>query len=208
MRDTGGAIDWYRTHEVFPESLGFDPDGMCLRICRTARDLPPVFPSAVAAQEATPEEYRVHRVRDLRRGMVLYFDDPADANPFGHIVTMVGSVVGADPDSLRDILVRTNSVVANEIVVVRADYFPKHWGDQFQFGATWLNGQAFPDFVKPEPRPKPGPAIGKNPTNLNDAVEALQKAIRHHKSQGHVRLVNALRRDLKSLRETIDRFNG
>jgi hypothetical protein len=72
--------------------------------------------------------------------MDLYFDDPHDSNPFGHIVTMIGRVKGYDPDSLDDVLVRTNSVVSGRVVVVRASYFKAHWGDAFQFGAFWLNG--------------------------------------------------------------------
>jgi hypothetical protein len=83
-------------------------------------------------------------VRDLRKGMFLYFDDERDSNRAGHIVGMIGRVPGFDPDDLHDVLVETNSVKANEVVVVRGDYFTEHWGDPFQFGATELNDVAFP----------------------------------------------------------------
>jgi hypothetical protein len=139
MRNTQDTIEWYRTHEN-TDQIGFNPDGMCLKVCRTARDIGSMFLSAKQAQDATPAEHRVQNVANLRRGMVLYFDDPNDSNPFGHIVTMIGRVKDAERNSLNDILVRTNSVQSGRVVVVRASYFQQHWGDEFRFGATWLNG--------------------------------------------------------------------
>jgi hypothetical protein len=139
MRNTQDTIEWYRTHETAAQ-IGFEPSGMCLKICRTARDIGSMFLSAKQAQDATPAEHRVHNVANLRRGMVLYFDDPNDSNKFGHIVTMIGRVKNPDRSDLNDILVRTNSVQDGRVVVVRASYFKEHWGDPFQFGATWLNG--------------------------------------------------------------------
>lgn len=133
------TMEWYKTHQSTSQ-IGFDPDGMCLKVCRTARNIPSRYLSAKQAQDATPAEHRHTKVADLRKGMVLYFDDPRDSNRFGHIVTQIGRVKGFDPNDLDDILVETNSVKANELVVVRASYFKKHWGDDFQFGATWLNG--------------------------------------------------------------------
>lgn len=139
MRDWKETLEWYRGHQT-AQDLGFHPDGMCLKICRTARGLPAMYPSAVVSQNATPQAHRVHKVADLRRGMVGYFDDPNDSNQFGHIATMIGRVKGADLDSLHDTLWETNSVVSGQVVVVRGDYFAQHWGDRFVFGATWLNG--------------------------------------------------------------------
>lgn len=139
MRNFQETIDWYKTHRT-AKQIGFDPDGMCLKVCRVARGIGPKYGTAKEAQDATPEKYRVRSIRALRRGMVLYFDDPKDSNKAGHIVTMIGRVKGGNPDNLHDILVVTNSVKKDELVVVRASYFKEHWGDQFQFGATWLNG--------------------------------------------------------------------
>lgn len=140
MRDWQETLGWYAKHDNASE-IGFNPDGMCLKICRTARGIGSRYGSAKAAQDATPKQYRVYNVRDLRKTMILFFDDPHDSNKAGHIVTMIGRVRGGDPDSLHDILVETNSVVKGKLVVVRGDYFQQHWGDPFQFGATWLNGQ-------------------------------------------------------------------
>jgi len=194
MRNTDGAISWYKGHET-KSQLGFDPDGMCLRICRTARGIDPLYPTAVSAQEATPAKYRVTKVRDIRRGMVAYYDDPNDSNPYGHIVTVVGRVKGEDRDSLRSLLVRTNSVKSDQIVVVRGDYFPRYWGDRFQFAATWLNGQPFPDFEEKPP-------LGAAP-NLREAIKSLEDSVAYHKRKGHTGLVKALERDIAEIKQTI-----
>lgn len=150
MRNFKETLNWYKTHQT-TRQIGFNPDGMCLKVCRTARGIGAKYPTAKAAQDATPKEHRVYRVRDLRRGMVLYYDDPRDSNRAGHIVTMIGRVRGYDPDKLSDILVETNSVKRGELVVVRGDYFERFWGDDFKFGATWLNGQKL-DIPKPTSR--------------------------------------------------------
>lgn len=139
MRDYKETIEWYKNHRT-ARLIGFDPDGMCQKVCRTARLIGSRDASAKDAMDSTPLKHRITRVRDLRRGMVLFYDDPNDSNRFAHVVTMIGRVPGFDPDSLHDVLVETNSVKSGELVVVRGDYFIEHWGDPFQFGATILNG--------------------------------------------------------------------
>lgn len=140
MHDYQETLEWYRENQT-ARDIGFNPDGMCLKICRTARDIGPKYLTAKQSQDAVPPQHRVHKVRDLRKGMNLYFDDPNDSNKAGHIVTQIGRVKGFDVDDLNDVLVETNSVVSGQLVIVRATYFTKHWGDPFQFGSTWLNGQ-------------------------------------------------------------------
>lgn len=174
MKPFRDVMEWYRNHQTASQ-LGFDPDGMCLKICRTAAGKAAVYPSALEAQRNTPEAHRVRKVRDLRKGMVLYYDHPSDSNPYGHIVTMIGRVKGADPDSLRDVLVETNDVKANEVVVVRGDYFPQHWGDPFVFGATWLNGSEI-DYSG-RTKSKPPPLDSRGP-RVDEAIENLKKAER------------------------------
>jgi hypothetical protein len=139
VRNWRETLDWYKANNT-TQQIGFNPDGMCLKVCRTARNIPARYLTAKQAQDATPKEHRVRKIEDLRKGMVLYFDDPKDSNRSGHIVTQIGRVKGFNPKSLDDILVETNSVLSGRVVVVRASYFRKHWGDKFQFGATWLNG--------------------------------------------------------------------
>lgn len=133
------ALNWYRNHTT-ESAIGFDPDRACLKICRTARNVPAKYLTAKECQDAVPEANRVYAVRDLRRGMVAFFDNPGDSNVAGHIVTIIGRVKGFDPDSLHDVLCVTNSVQSGHLTVVRADYFEEHWGDPFKFGATWING--------------------------------------------------------------------
>lgn len=136
------ALFWYRGNQNTSQ-IGFDPDGMCLKVCRTARNIPAKYLTAKEAQDATPTSKRVTNVRDLRTGMILFFDDPRDSNRSGHIVTLVGRARGVNPDSLDSLLTETNSVKMDELVVVRGSYFTKHWGDSFKFGAAHLNGVDF-----------------------------------------------------------------
>lgn len=139
MRNLAQTLEWYDTHRT-SQQIGFSVDKQCLNVCHTARGLPAKYPSAKAAQDATPKEHRFYEVSQLRKGMVLFYDDPNDSNPFGHVVTMVGRVRGADMNDIHDVLVVTNAVQHDQLTIVRGDYFPQHWGDAFQFGADWLNG--------------------------------------------------------------------
>lgn len=132
-------LQWYRTHQTTSQ-IGFNPDGMCLKVCRTSRGVGPKYLTAKQCQDAVPAEHRFTRVRDLRKGMKLFFDRVGDSNTAGHIVTMIGRVKGFDWDDLNDVLVETNSVKSGELVVVRATYFIEHWGDPFVFGSDWING--------------------------------------------------------------------
>jgi hypothetical protein len=213
MHDVPEVIDWYKTHEVYPGQLTFDPDGMCLAITRTARDIGPRYPSALSAQLNTPVKYRVTKIEDIRMGMVGFSDDPNDSNPFGHVYTFVGRLRGVDPSTLDSLLVRTNSVISNQIVVVKATYFKEHWGDDFQFAATWLNGeeligpwQGKQSEPKPEPKPekvRTFPRLESAIDNMAEGINDLQKAIKAHKKD---RYVTALTRDLEVLTRAHDRL--
>lgn len=204
MRDWQETMGWYASHDDARE-IGFNPDGMCLKVCRTGRAIGSRYSTAKIAQDNTPKQYRVYKVRDLRRGMVLYFDDPNDSNKAGHIVTMIGRVRGGDPDSLHDVLVKTNSVVKGKLVTVRADYFKEHWGDDFQFGATWLNGQEL-DIPSGNTRVKQFKAGGPqwDVKLLRDAV-----ANGRHDVEPQLKQIEALVKDLpddKGNNSRVDRF--
>jgi hypothetical protein len=201
MRSTPATIDWYRNNEVWPGEIGFDPDGMCMKICRTARGAPSRYPSALASQQATPLKYRVHKIIDIRAGMLGYFDDPHDSNPFGHVVTWVGRLPNTDHSKLSSLLCRTNAVKTNQIVVVRGDYFQQHWGDEFQFAGTWISGAPITEFNK-EPAPKPKKKESKH-HNIQHAIADLQDAERWNRKHGHKRIANALERDIASLRKKV-----
>lgn len=154
-------LEWYKTH-TDTKQIGFNPDGMCLKLCRTSRGIEAKYRTAKEAQDATPKEHRFTKVRDLRRGMKLFFDDPNDSNTAGHIVTMVGRLKGHPVDQLDGILVATNSVVSGKIVVVRASYFGQYWGDSFQFGTDYLNGVEFDYFSKPVPPQRDESSVVRN----------------------------------------------
>lgn len=140
VRDFRETLSWYATHRMDP---GFDPDNMCLKICRTARNIPAKHLTAKEAQDNTPEQFRTYAIEDLRQGMVVFFDDPTDSNRAGHIVTVAGRRRGVPRKELGSLVLETNSVVSDQIVRVAGDYFAEHWGDDFQFGANFLNGVEF-----------------------------------------------------------------
>lgn len=202
MRDTEGTIEWYRRNHDNPP---FYPNGMCLKICRYARDIGAMYPSAVTAQNATPERYRVRDLSKITRGMVAYFDDPNDGNPYGHIVTVAGWIKGSNKDSLADLMTWTNSVVSGKITLARASFYPNYWGDRFTFAATWLNGQ---ELDLPEKRVKPKPKPKDRLPRIKEAIEEIEKGLAHHRKHDNKRLVKAFTRDLKELKQTYDKFGG
>lgn len=206
MRDTRETLQWYRDHETTGQ-LGYNPDGMCLKICREARGLPSRYPSALAAQLATPAKHRIRQVSEITRGMVVFYDDPKDSNPYGHIVTVVGRVKGANRSELSSLLVRTNSVRSGRVVVVRGNYFPVRWGDEFQFAATWLNGYEL-DLEHPAGGKRVDrPPLTKKAPRLREAIKELEASREYHEKKGHDRLVRALSRDIQAIRQTIRDFS-
>lgn len=205
QRTTEQMIAWYRSHETTSQ-IGFNPDGMCLKVCRYARNIGSMFPTAVSSQHATPAEHRVHKVEDIRKGMVIYFDDTSDGNPFGHIATVMGRRDGIDRGSLASLITRTNSVKSGRVVPVAADYYQRFWGDEFQFAATWLNGVVLDMPDKPRPQPPTLPSEGKK--RLHRVVDILDEMIDNHRSLGHERIVRALRRDKRAIRQTLERWGG
>lgn len=183
MRDWKGDLAWYRAHQT-TEQIGFNPDNMCLKVCRTSRDVASKYLTAKQCQDAVPKKNRFHKVRDWRKGMKLFVDNPNDANVAGHVVTIVGRVKGFDWDNPNDVLVESNSVKAGELVVVRATYFTEHWDDQIQFAANWINGVEL-DYAgqkKAEAPSKPKPAEAPRVQNFRESgnewnVNILDRAV-------------------------------
>lgn len=166
---------------------------LCLKLQRQARGLPAVYPSAIAAQLATPLTERVHRREDLRRGMVAYSDDPRDANVFGHIYF----IAGRDRDGR--ILTWSNDLRrSGGVDIVPLDAYENFWGDTFQFGATWLNGYDFSEFDKP-----PVETRGKLGDNYRAAMEDVAELERKHRKRGHTILADKLARDLEVMKKRL-----
>lgn len=162
---TSGASQWYQ---------------QCLRLTRTARNIDALYPTAISAQHATPEKYRVYRKINVKRGMVAFFDDPNDSNPFGHVAT----VQGRHPDG--SLYCWSNDIIPGKVSLVPLNFFPAHWGDNFQFAATWLNGVVLD---------MPGDTVVKTAAmpNLDDAIASLTLVIQNNPDDD--RLVQAMRRD-------------
>lgn len=199
MRTTEQTLAWYRS--VDPKNPPFKLAGMCLKICRSARAIPARYPTALSAMLATPREDRVYDPYKIVRGMVMYFDDPADSNTAGHIVT----VAGRQDD--RMILTWTNDAeYSGSLNVVRASFFPRYWGDTFQFAATSLNGfdLDLPEIGQKAKQKKPLGKKGKQ--RIKDMIDELEGMIERHEKQGHDRIVKALRRDVKELKQTLERM--
>lgn len=166
---------------------------LCLKLQREARGLPAVFPSALSAALATPKAERVTNIKDLRRGMVAYSDDPRDSNVFAHVYY----IAGWHDDRL---LTWTNDAIrTGGVDVVPIDFYQKEWGDRFMFGATWLNGFDFSDFNAP-----PVETRGKLGDNYRHAIEDIEKVLRYHKDAGHVLLANKLQKDLDKMNKRLE----
>jgi len=194
MRNTTDTLAWLKKQHTSGSSSW---RALCLSLARQARGLPGVYPSALAAQHATPREHRVYDLDKVKRGMVAYFDDPSDGNPYGHITTVIGR------NKAGELLHWTNDASGpGRVSVVRHSFFPNYWGDKFQFAATWLNGY---ELDLPDGKKKPEKKPEKRP-NLDHAIEDIKKAIAAAKKDDSRRLVKALERDLRELQQTKKRF--
>lgn len=172
---------------------------LCLKLQRTARGIPAMFPTALAAANGTPRDHRFYELDQVTRGMVAYFDDPRDSNPYGHITC----VAGRDEDG--ELLHWTNDASGRgRVSLVRHSFFRQYWGDQFSFAADWLNGQDLP-LPQKKVKPAPKPSLG---VNLQNAIESIDKAIAYHKRENHPVLVKALQRDRRELVETRNKYGA
>lgn len=194
MRDTAETMAFLRGQA---KSGSTSWGNLCLKLQRMARGLPAVYPSALAAQEATPKDKRIRELSKIKRGMVCYFDDPNDSNPYGHIT----AVAGVDKQT-GELLHWTNDAKGyGTVALVRHSFFQTYWGDSFQFASTWLNGYDLD-------LPKPKPPLAGGARNIHAAIKDLEKAAAVHRRKGHGRLVRALERDIARLKEILQRFGG
>lgn len=179
---------------------------LCLSLARQAAGLPAVYPSARAAMEATPSTYR-RTLAQAERGMVAYFADPTDGNPYDHIVTVAGWAQG--PRTLDNLLVWSNDAArSGGVDLVRASFFPSRWGDPFAFATPWLNGYLLPGFgagSAPEEPAKPDPNRPTLGANYAAAIEDVTRALRRHRKAGHLQLAARLERDLERMHRLYDR---
>ena len=182
-QDSSNTTKWYR---------------MCLKLQRTARGLPAVYPTAASAQVATPQSERVG-LTGLKPGMIAY---TKGSNPAGHIVLVEGWKAGLKNAS--NLMVWSNDVGSDGkgVAAVPLQQILGGWRHSFQFGATWLNGYDFSEFNKP--------AVSVHGTlgkNVEHAIEDLRKAVAFHKKGGNKDLVAILERDLKMIEATYAKHN-
>lgn len=196
MRDTKDTMAFLRKQRTTNSTSW---KGLCLALQRTARGLQPVYPSALSAQNATPSQHRYYDLKDVRRGMVAFFDDPSDSNPYGHITGVAGRAEDGE------LLHWTNDASGpGRVSLVRHSFFEKYWGDEFQFAADWLNGYELDMPERPVKPPKP--SFGGD--SLREAIKIINMAIVFHKSRNHPTIVKALERDRAELQQTLKKFGG
>lgn len=178
--------------------------GHCLVLQRTARGIPPMFPTALSAAHGTPPDERVYKISNLKRGMVAYSDSPVDDNPFGHIYYIAGWKRDSDHTNPDNCFTWSNDVVsghAGAVGLVRLSFYLQNWNVPFQFGATWLNGYDFAEF---NAKPKPPANLG---ATYDTAIKSVEKAISFHKSHQHPRIVDALLDDLERMKRKARKFS-
>lgn len=198
QRNTPEALAWLKhQHDINSHAWG----GLCLKLQRSARNLPGVFPSAFAAQMGTPMSDRVYDLNKLVSGMVVFIDDPHDSNRFGHIA---GLRTRQKVDG--DWLTWTNDALNEHggVNCVDIDWFKANWGDSFQFGARSLNGfdLLLPKPVvthKPSKHPEP-PHKTATPDNFDYAIHRMQKARKFHVDHEHPRYVKAIDKAIHQLK--------
>lgn len=165
---------------------------MCLKLQRTARGIPAIYPTAASAQVATPKDERVS-LTGLKQGMVFY---TKGSNPAGHIGLVDGWKTG--PKNADNLLVWSNDMAADGkgVALVPLSRILRNWNHDFQFGATWLNGWDFSEFNKPAK-----PVRGSLGVNYEHAIEDLTKSLHFHKRADHTELVKVLERDLELIKK-------
>jgi len=176
---------------------------LCLRLAREARGINSLYPSALVAQQETPQNRRIGW-NDIRKGHIAYFDDPTDGNSFGHIATCAGRT-----DDGRH-LWWTNDAKRSGGVDIVADpspdtsWFAAHWGDKFVFGSDWVNGVRFQvgggdgnGDGPPDPPPEP-PEVNEL---VRMAVRGLRKAATNAENNNRPKRAAALQKDIERLKK-------
>lgn len=180
---------------------------LCLALAHDAPGIPALAPSAHAAAVATPTEHRVTRVRDLRRGMLVYWANFHDDNPADHVTTMVGWRTPEPTDNVEDTLHWTNDMVrTGGVDLVRGSAFPDHWRAPFWMGATVVNGFYLPGYEPKAPTPPPAHQPAHIGEQLDIAISAVRRSLRYHRAHEHPNRVAALARDLQELKQTRAKF--
>lgn len=165
--------------------------GLCMKLAREARGFTfGIYPSALSCMLATPQKYRVLDPKKVKVGMVGFFADWDDTNPFEHIATCVG----IDKDGLP---IWGGNVADGLVRFVDHNFFERNWGDKFQFAATSLGTHVMEDM---QPKPKPEREKAKR---LKKTIRELVKIEKAQRKQGRNRIANRIAADIADLRKTL-----
>lgn len=201
QRNTHEALAWLKADRA---SGNRSWHAKCLIRVRSARNIPALYPSAFAAQHATPMSERIYDITKVTQGMIGFADDPNDGNPYGHVFTFIGRNKAGTP------IVDTNDALIDGAgCVVEYDWFKPHWGDSFQFASTSCNGVSLdlPGAPKPKhPKPKHPNPTGFELVNVQYAIHRLEKSIVWHQKHHDNAVAAALKIDVAHLNNTLNRF--
>ena len=166
--------------------------GLCMKLARSAYGFDTgIYPSALACMVATPKKYRVTALKDVKVGMLGFFVDPDDDNPFEHIAACVGH-------NKEGLPIWGTNLADGSVAFVGHDFFELHWGDKFNFAASSLGTFVIDELQKEE---KPERVKAKR---IRKVIRELVKAQKAQRKQGHVRIADRLAKDIADLRKTLD----
>ena len=191
-RNTAQAIDWLKGQRAG----GHTWPSLCLALTRNARGIPALYPSALAAQTGTPKNHRFPNQAQWRRGMVAYFDNPGDGNPYGHIATL--AYKGKD-----GVWRAWSNVTGGKVALVPITLFTHSWGDPAQFASDHLNGYDLKSLVDRPPTP-----LEQFEKTLRGAVQDLRAEAERQDKRGHAKRADLLRRDIRLLRKNHPKVFG
>jgi hypothetical protein len=167
---------------------------LCMRLAREARGFTyGIYPSALSCMLATPKKYRVTDPKKVKVGMVGFFVDPDDANPFEHIATCVGI-------DKRGLPIWGGNVAGGLVRFVSHEFFERNWGDKFNFAASSLGTHVIPDL---QDTGKPEVQKGKR---LKKIIRELEKVERAQRKLGRNHIANRVAEDIKSLKATLKKI--
>lgn len=167
--------------------------GLCMRLAREARGFDyGIYPSALSCMLATPKKYRVTDQKKVKVGMVGFFVDPDDSNPYEHIATCVGHDKDGDP-------IWGTNLADGSVRFVSHRYFARHWGDHFKFAASSLGTHVIED-LQPKPVER-----GKR---LKKTIRELEKIAKQQRKLGREGIARRLDRDIADLRDTLKRLQA
>lgn len=164
---------------------------LCLKLQRTGRGIPPVYPTALSAALATPKSERIYNMSEWRRGMVGFSYDPRIPGTAGHIFFVVGRLDG------RLITATNDAKEPGAVDYVDVDFYTDVWGQKIQFAATMLNGYDFSDFNKPPVQVLKG-TLGDNYVKSLEILKKIRANKREQLGPDHA-LVLALNNDIERM---------